>query len=648
MQFNSRPGGPIRRDEVGNVEQLAVRASQLPTARRQASSTARTRPADALVLGRYRLGERLGAGSFGTVWQARDEHLEREVAVKVVPLERIMEARFEREARAAARLSHPAIVTLYEASADADSAYLVSELVRGATLGALLEAGRLSDRDIVSIGIALCDALAHAHSEGIVHRDIKPSNILVPEQPASASYPAKLTDFGVARVIGGDSLTATGDVVGTAAYMAPEQAAGRPAGAAADLYALALVCYEAMTGVNPIALGPSGQRAARLGAHLPALRRQRRDLPRDLGQGVDLALRPRPRERGTIEDLRRAMSVALSELRDVPGVVEGPWRPHLARAARLDQAPPPHGLTPEQAPVVHGREGVDVEAVDDLGGASESRAQPRWQERAIACACMALLAAWLARRILGPPSLAPAAVALLGAGIILVLPRLGFLAVASVLATAAALRGHSGEAVMVLVGAAVPMSVLFRSGVAWPLGAGAPALGAIGLAGAWPAFAAGAGSAWQRGALGLTGWVWLLLATPLSGSALYLPPPPGLPAHNMWSSSAYETLHHVLAPLVSSGALAGAPVWALASLGLPYLVRRRSLPLDAVRVVGWAAFVVSATELAVRTAGHGSSLSTPHTAVVGAAAAAVVGLRPSAAAAWRRRPRSKEPQASIP
>jgi hypothetical protein len=100
--------------------------------------------------------------------------------------------------------------------------------------------------------------------------------------------------------------------------------------------------------------------------------------------------------------------------------------------------------------------------------------------------------------------------------------------------------------------------------------------------------------------------------------------------------------------LVTSGALAGAPVWALAAAGLPYLVRRRSLALDAVRIVGWAAFVVSATELAIRTAGHGSSLSTPRTAVVGALAAVIVGLCPSGAAAWRQRARSNEPQASIP
>ncbi len=125
-----------------------------------------------------------------------------------------------------------------------------------------------------------------------MHRDVKPSNVLVPDRPATPAQLAKLTDFGVARVVGGDSLTRTGDVIGTAAYMAPEQAEGLEAGAAADLYSLALVVYEALTGVNPCGParphnGPDGS------AHIcRPLRRQRRDLPRELGVGIDLALRP--------------------------------------------------------------------------------------------------------------------------------------------------------------------------------------------------------------------------------------------------------------------------------------------------------------------------------------------------------------------
>src|SRR5690349_2112983 len=198
-----------------------MRASQAPTARASKTGARSATRADGrgvarsggqpeVVLERYRLHRRLGSGAFGTVWVARDDRLDREVAVKIVPRERVMGGRFEREARAAARLTHPGIVMLYEAAVDDDAAYLVSELVRGSTLQELLEAGRLSDRDIVAIAISLCEALSHAHAQGVVHRDVKPSNVLISEQPSSPAHPAKLTDFGVARVIGGDSLTRTG------------------------------------------------------------------------------------------------------------------------------------------------------------------------------------------------------------------------------------------------------------------------------------------------------------------------------------------------------------------------------------------------------------------------------------------------------
>ena len=281
-----------------------------------------------VVLGRYRLRRRLGSGGFATVWLARDERLDREVAIKMLPRERIVGGRFEREARAAARLAHPGIVTLYEAAVDDEGAYLVSELVHGATLDDLLADGRLSDRDVIRIGIALCDALSHAHAQGVIHRDVKPSNVLIPERPTTAAQLARLTDFGVARIVGsppGDSLTRTGDVIGTAAYMAPEQAQGLPAGAAADLFSLALVLYEALSGTNPLRTAVTGGRHMRAGVYLPPLRRQRRDLPRQLGGAVDLALRPRASERGTLGELRSALVSAVGRVADKPGVVEAPW-----------------------------------------------------------------------------------------------------------------------------------------------------------------------------------------------------------------------------------------------------------------------------------------------------------------------------------
>ena len=176
-----------------------------------------------------------------------------------------------------------------------------------------------------------------------------------PSSPPTPAQLAKLTDFGVARVIGGDSLTLTGDVIGTLAYMAPEQAEGLEAGAGADLYSLALVLYEALTGINPVRSSTAAQRARRLGAHLPPLRRQRRDLPRELGQGIDMALRPRPRERGTLSELRRALTAAQET--SATSRASSPVRGSVVRTPRIrlrdDVASAPEG----RAPWARGRAG---------------------------------------------------------------------------------------------------------------------------------------------------------------------------------------------------------------------------------------------------------------------------------------------------
>ena len=185
-----------------------------------------------LAMGRYRLGARLGAGGFGTVYAARDERLGRPVAVKVVPAEGTDPERAQREARAVARLDHEGIVALFDAGEEDGCRYLVSELVEGRTLAQLEADGALSDRDVLRIGLALTDALAHAHDRGVIHRDVKPQNVIVPDDAGSRRGAAKLTDFGVAHLTGEDALTRTGDVVGTLAYMAPEQASGARRGRA--------------------------------------------------------------------------------------------------------------------------------------------------------------------------------------------------------------------------------------------------------------------------------------------------------------------------------------------------------------------------------------------------------------------------------
>ena len=158
----------------------------LPTATAAHPCASAGRPASALVLGRYRLLERLGAGGFGIVWRARDERLDREVAVKrIVLAPGATPDRVTREALATARLAHPAIVALYEAAAEEDAFCLVSELVRGCTLARLIARGELTDDDVLAIGLALCDALEHAHERGVIHRDVKPQNVLVPDPPGA-------------------------------------------------------------------------------------------------------------------------------------------------------------------------------------------------------------------------------------------------------------------------------------------------------------------------------------------------------------------------------------------------------------------------------------------------------------------------------
>lgn len=610
---------------------------------------------DGLVLDRYRLVAPLGTGAFASVWLAIDERLEREVAVKIIPKRRVIQARFQREAWAASRLSHPAIVTLYEAVAQEDAAYLVSELVKGCTLEEASANGQLSDRDLVAIGIVLCDALAYAHSERIVHRDVKPSNILVPAAPPIGTPPAKLTDFGVAHAIGGDSLTATGAVIGTPLYMAPEQAAGRPPGAAADLYSLALVLYEGLTGVNPLASTSGTQRASRLGRYLPPLRRQRRDLPRDLGCGIDLALRPRPGERGSVPELREALELSLAALADERGVVAAPWRPHRPRRATDETwamtrvaEPQPTAAPAAQASPAEGK-------TSSLGAFQARRFRPDRQraplpaahKRAAAAATGAVLTGWLAAHVLAWAPLTPAGAALIAAGLMLALPRAGFALLAVALVVLTAVQGHSGESLVIAVAALVPFLAAPRGEPLWALAGGAPLLGALTLAGAWPAIAARAASARSRAVLGVVGWLWLAVASPLSGGAMYVTLPGGAPARALWSTSAYDALHHVLGALLSSGAVAAAPVWGLAAVVLPMLVTRRSLLLDAWRVAVWAVLVVASTELAIVLTHVGSGHATVHGAVLGALAASLVALAPSALAG-RRPSHSEYVEAGLP
>ena len=210
--------------------------------------------ADTLFADRYRLERRLGVGGMATVQLALDTRLERHVAVKLLA-EHLAEdanfiSRFRREALAAARLVHPNVVQVFDFGADEFSGrqYIVMEFVDGPSCAEILrELGRLDPADAVSILTQACRGLDYAHRNGVVHRDVKPGNLL----RSSDGGQVKLADFGIAKAAEHSDITKVGSVLGTAAYLSPEQARGEPAGPASDLYALGVVCFQLLAGRLP-------------------------------------------------------------------------------------------------------------------------------------------------------------------------------------------------------------------------------------------------------------------------------------------------------------------------------------------------------------------------------------------------------------
>jgi serine/threonine-protein kinase len=206
-----------------------------------------------LISGRYRLIAPLGDGGMATFWRAVDEQLDREVAVKLLRPQFSSDpgfaARFKLEARSAGGLSHPNIVSVYDYGTDGDDGeqYIVMELVEGRDLsGVLRERGSLSTDDAARIAIAVASALEAAHRKGIVHRDVKPGNILITDDGD-----VKVTDFGIARAVAEASMTVTGTTLGSVHYFSPEQARGDEVTGASDVYSLAIVLYEMLTGRRP-------------------------------------------------------------------------------------------------------------------------------------------------------------------------------------------------------------------------------------------------------------------------------------------------------------------------------------------------------------------------------------------------------------
>jgi serine/threonine-protein kinase len=315
--------------------------------------------AGSLLAGRYRVVERLGSGGMAAVYLAHDERLDRRVAVKRLHAggDDDMDARrFEREGKIGASLSHPNLVSIFDAEQDDESVLLIMEYVAGETLADLLSRGPVEPRRAVAIVRAVAAALDHAHAGGIVHRDIKPGNVLLGRNGS-----VKLADLGIAKAVERTGITGTGTVLGTPAYMAPEQLEGGPLGPGVDVYALAAVAFEMLTGAK----AREGRTAVEIAHRVvteepPDARAANPDVPaeaaRAIRRGMAMDAAARPASAGQLADeLERAFEpsapppatrklVAARAVAPVPprrkeGRAVAPWA-EAARPAPRAQAPP--------------------------------------------------------------------------------------------------------------------------------------------------------------------------------------------------------------------------------------------------------------------------------------------------------------------
>ncbi|MEH3053350.1 MAG: serine/threonine-protein kinase [Patulibacter minatonensis] len=488
--------------------------------------------APGLLLGRYESLGVIGRGGMGVVSRARDVRTGRLVAVKRV---RGMDDRAQREAITSARLHHPAIVELIDARATGDGWIIVSELVDGADLRQVLRHGPVPELHVARYAGSILRGLAHAHETGVVHRDVKPANILCPRDPRAAGAWAKLTDFGVAALHGAETLTAVGDVVGTMAYMAPEQARGDRAGAPADVFALSVVVYEALVGHNPRRRDTPAETAVRALHPMPSLAEARPDLPPDVTDAVDLCLELDPADRGDLWDLDeglRELAMAArtgarrrperGRTRVAPAAAAPVVEPEAAHAPAAHDAhdatrhrghapapapplPPdvahprpgqhpgdfalsPAGLGPQAAPGVGAwpqpQPGFGPEhASSDPPRLAVPGRMPKMPLRVLGTAGAAAVLGVITDATATPPVL----IAL--AGLAFLVPRVTWVAIA--VTTAALLAGPEPTAAAIAAVCVVaPLLLLPARPALWPAGGLAAGLAVLGGAGAWPALAA--------------------------------------------------------------------------------------------------------------------------------------------------------------
>jgi serine/threonine-protein kinase len=298
-----------------------------------------------VLVGRYEITQLLGRGGMAVVFLAQDLALERQVAIKVLPPDMAHDqkliARFQQEAKTAARLDHPNIIPIYRVENEAGLVYFVMKYVTGHSLDQLLEQGQVPFDVTRRILREAALALGHAHKRGIVHRDVKPANIMM-----EADGRVVLTDFGISKAVEGSSqLTGTGTIIGTPHYMAPEQAKGIEVDGRADQYALAVVGHQLLTGKQPF----DGSSHSILYKHVfeapPRIFESRADAPTDLCAALDRALAKEPERR--FRSMEEFASAVMGERRSTPTLVTSPvppqhsdsrptvWRKRAARRALI-------------------------------------------------------------------------------------------------------------------------------------------------------------------------------------------------------------------------------------------------------------------------------------------------------------------------
>lgn len=317
--------------------------------------------------GRYRLDERLAAGGMGSVYAGQDELLSRKVAVKLLKEElagdpRFVE-RFRREARSVAGLSHPNIAAVFDYGEEDGRQFIVMELVEGRDLARVIHAdGALGPERSVRIGGQVLAALEHAHAAGIVHRDVKPANVII-----GPGDRVKVTDFGIARATGQATLTATGSVLGSAHYIAPEQADGRPTSPATDIYSAGIVLYEMLVGKPPF----TGESALQIAMRhvtdtVPPPSAANADVPPGLDAIVARATAKNPDDRfASAAQMGTALEAALdpTQRMDAPAatsVLSGAGAGATAPLTEASTPPPPPAPGAARAPGGGGRRAMGV------------------------------------------------------------------------------------------------------------------------------------------------------------------------------------------------------------------------------------------------------------------------------------------------